>query len=495
MVDYIAWPSLFLARPNKAQQDYTHRKRFLQPPKRSGISSWPTQAAAIGKLGISSSEDKRKNGGTLATQAVSSDFINSSYQNTSSSKVTVTTITTRPKFPAPSMILDIYSDSNDSASFFVSLNTVGKATNSGTELSISEPTLSVISQGQQSVTLPPLYVASTSYPSHGLNSNSTRATTNSNSISNHRDSSFTVKSTPPRLSFASLIITESSSPTSNNFVSENKTTSLSSLPLESIISTQITSTPTTPTEDVGNREIVEPTNQTPTSTERSHYSSYHSSETPLVIGGVMGSIAGTAIFIFLIITFLRWHKNNKWMVPLDNDDTPGIAEASPSASPALPSSDMVQQRLHPFSMSAALASLSASSKWSPKTSRTASPTDTSEKGFYRVAGRKLPSVLQYGGDGYGGNEQRYNSTSRSSTFGDSQVFNGDSANKSRSTHVGTITRESGIPFKQPSSSLNSVIEPQLLNPSLLKPPQRPDSIGRSRPSMDSSLTSRFTEEV
>ncbi|TQS38701.1 hypothetical protein Golomagni_00788 [Golovinomyces magnicellulatus] len=495
MVDYNAWPSLFLARPNKAQQEYTHHKRFLQPPKRLGISSWPTEAAATGAHGISSSENKRKNGGTLATQAVSSDFINSSYQNTSSSKVTVTTITTRPHFPAPSMILDIYSDSNDSASFFVSLNTVGRATNSATELSISEPTLSVISQGQEAVTLPPLYVASTSYPSHGLNFNSTSATTNSKSISKQRDSSFTVISTPPRLSFASLIITASSSPTSNSIVSHNKATSSSSLPLESIIPTRITSTPTTPTEDVGNGEIGEPISQTPTSTERSHYSSYHSSDTPLVIGGVLGSIAGTAIVIFLIITFLRWHKHNKWMVPLDSGDTPCIAETSPGASPPLPSSDMIQHQLHPFSMSAALASLSASNKWSPKTSRTASPTDTSEKGFYRVAGRKLPSVLQYGGDGYGGNEQRYISTSRSSIYGDSQIFNGDSANQSRSTHVGTVTRDSGIPFKQPSSSLNSVIEPQLLNPSLLKPPQRPDSIGRSRPSMDSSLTSRFTEEV
>lgn len=205
----------------------------------------------------------------------------------------------------------------------------------------------------------------------------------------------------------------------------------------------------------------------------------------------MGSIAGVAVLVFLIMLFLRWHKSNKWMVPLDNEAIPGVPH---SASRGHLSSNMTLQKPHNFSMPAALASFTVSKIMSQNKFRLSSSTNPDEKAFYRISGRKLPSVFQHGGDGYGDVAPPPNtdkSSPRNTKLQNSFVT---SRYTSRSTLAGSHPSSSN-PIIFPNQPLNSVRDSDLLQPSILKPPQRPDSIGRSRPSMDSSLTSRFTEEV
>ena len=162
---------------------------------------------------------------------------------------------------------------------------------------------------------------------------------------------------------------------------------------------------------------------------------------------------------------------------------------------------MVEQRSFAYSVPAALASLTGYKRSSRQTDRTVSSTAGSERGFYRVSGRKLPSVLQTGGDGYGGGIQGDQTLSGSSFYRDSHGFYGG---------PGTPTfppletqRESGqigTPIMRPSPARTPVTEqgPFVLpaSPPLDPlPPPRPDVLGRSHPSQDGSHGSRFTEEV
>jgi len=170
--------------------------------------------------------------------------------------------------------------------------------------------------------------------------------------------------------------------------------------------------------------------------------------------------------------------------------------------PSQPTSGMTERRSLAHGVPAALATLTGYKRSSQKTEtdRTISSTAGSERGFYRVSGRKLPSVLQSGGDGYGGGIDT-NTLSGSSFYRDSQGFYGGPGSPSSPSHhpAGiSIQRDSGVPVMRPSPARTPVTEhspfsafPAPLNP----PPRRPDVLGRSHPSQDGSHASRFTEEV
>jgi hypothetical protein len=160
----------------------------------------------------------------------------------------------------------------------------------------------------------------------------------------------------------------------------------------------------------------------------------------------------------------------------------------------------------PFAVPAALASLAAFNKRSSQRSEQTVSTAPSERGFYRVSGRKLPSVLQTGGDGYGGGDT--NTLSGSSFYRDSTGFYGGGGpshgpgSPLAANPVGpSVDRDSGVPVMRPSPARTPVTEQgpfkPLTPPPPLQPPRldRPDSLGRSHPSQDGSHASRFTEEV
>jgi len=121
----------------------------------------------------------------------------------------------------------------------------------------------------------------------------------------------------------------------------------------------------------------------------------------------------------------------------------------------------------------------------------------SEQGFYRVSGRKIQSVLESGGDGYGNNGENTMSVDGASFYRDSQGFYGGLGGSSSAG-----PHNSGIPNLRPSPARTPVIAQGISSDIHLdQPPQVADGVSRSLASRDGShagshiSTSRFTEDV
>jgi hypothetical protein len=222
------------------------------------------------------------------------------------------------------------------------------------------------------------------------------------------------------------------------------------------------------------------------------------------VGGVVGSVAGIAVIALLLLFIVKWRKNrNGALLSLGSgrDGAGDGADMGTREPPSHPAGGMVERRSLAYAVPAALASLAGLKRSSRQTDRTVSSTAGSERGFYRVSGRKLPSVLQSGGDGYGGGIHEDQTLSGSSFYRDSQGFYGGPGTPTfppLETH-----RESGqigTPIIRPSPARTPVTEQGPFaspdSPPLDPlPPPRPDVLGRSHPSQDGSHASRFTEEV
>ncbi|EEY14129.1 conserved hypothetical protein [Verticillium alfalfae VaMs.102] len=151
--------------------------------------------------------------------------------------------------------------------------------------------------------------------------------------------------------------------------------------------------------------------------------------------------------------------------------------------------------------SAALAGLGAK-----RASRQASeqPEEAGERGFYRVSGRKLPPVLQAGGDGYTDPRMSVVSNDESVYYRQSTTFFDDPASGSTAPRLalGSPMRPvSGVPImrsgpaRTPVQESNPFADPA--PPSHLMVPPLRDAVGRSLTSQDGSRgsVSRFTEEI
>ncbi|KAG4440262.1 hypothetical protein IFR05_004281 [Cadophora sp. M221] len=227
-----------------------------------------------------------------------------------------------------------------------------------------------------------------------------------------------------------------------------------------------------------------------------------SPSTSTVVGGVVGGVAGAAILIFLLMFLIRWKRRNSSMLALGSGEGEGAAGTSRGVPPSQPPGGGMAERssFGGFVVPAALASLTGYKRSSQRTAdrNTISSTAGSERGFYRVSGRKLPSVLQSGGDGYGGGIMESNTLSGSSFYRDSQGFYGGSGGPSSPPLGLSMPRDSGVPIMREGPARTPVTEQgPFANPpvSLTPPPRRPDVVGRSHPSFDGSQRSRFTEEV
>lgn len=220
----------------------------------------------------------------------------------------------------------------------------------------------------------------------------------------------------------------------------------------------------------------------------------------VVAGGVVGGLAGAAVIIFLLMFIVRWKKRHHSMLMLGSGDRSLGSDAvgSGGGGTSQPPGGMSERRTTIFAVPAALASLTGYKRWSQKTetNQTVSSTAGSERGFYRVSGRKLPSVLQTGGDGYGGVPEDH-TWSGSSFYRDSHGFYGGAGSPLANAAGVSATRDSGIPIMRPSPARTPVTEhpPFALGAAPLTPPRRPDHLGRSHSSQDGSHASRFTEEV
>ena len=158
-----------------------------------------------------------------------------------------------------------------------------------------------------------------------------------------------------------------------------------------------------------------------------------------VIGGVVGGVAGIALVALVLMFLLKWKKGRSGGLLLlgDADST---AHGSGRRFPLGPNGggDMAERSI-PFAVSSTLASL-AGQKRAIEPSPAEQPEE--EKGFYRVSGKKLISVLESGGDGY--SDPRDSIISSTSDYRQSQAFIGSSLQR---LQLGSPMRPvSGVPI-------------------------------------------------
>ncbi|KAI1498210.1 hypothetical protein F5X99DRAFT_337791 [Biscogniauxia marginata] len=364
---------------------------------------------------------------------------------------------------------------------------------SGTSMLTSFPTLSY-----SPVTSTPLSPAP-AFPSLPGISNTTFQSTSSSISSNSTTSTTTSSSQSFTSSGASSFSDFLLSSIGVSSVGSTSTTSFTSL--TSISTSSLSSATSTTTGGDGSSGTGEDDGSAvPTNTSAAGDDS-DSSDGPsvaTVAGSVLGAVAGLAFILVIALVALRWKKRRNALkqggstgeqgtraLPGGNSGPPGGGEMSE------------QKRSGPFAVPAALASLSGYKRFSKSTVSS----DGGERGFAKVSGRKLPPVIQFGGDGY--------SDPRATIMSDQSIEYRDSQNilgnpSSSRLAVGTPMRpDSGVPVFHAGPARTPVTEPNPFSSyednSPLEPPGR-DPLGRSHPSHDGSTQSRgsgsrFTENL
>lgn len=178
--------------------------------------------------------------------------------------------------------------------------------------------------------------------------------------------------------------------------------------------------------------------------------------TPVIIGGVVGGIAGLSIVVLLFMFLIRWHKRNNRGVRLDTA-THGPEDRPDTVTQGLRSvqTSSMTQRRSVAAVPAALASFAGIKRFSQRNdaTRAAPPAEGGEKGFYRVSGRKLPSVMQHGGDGYGDKDLAASRRDTQHTFSDASFYSEDFFSPQSPSfpplHTGMV-REPNVPVMRPS---------------------------------------------
>ncbi|OTA92650.1 hypothetical protein M434DRAFT_31671 [Hypoxylon sp. CO27-5] len=225
-----------------------------------------------------------------------------------------------------------------------------------------------------------------------------------------------------------------------------------------------------------------------------------------VAGSVLGGVAALAFLLILALGLLRWKKRQntlRLMRGSTSERGPGgalVGNSGPGGGGGAGGDGGMSERRRsiPFAIPAALANLTGRKRFS---GRSAASSDGGERGFSKVSGRKLPPVLQFGGDGY--TDPRDTILSEQSIeYRDSQAFPGLRNLGPTRLAVGAPMRpESGIPVYNPGPARTPIHEQGPFTPytddSPLEPPNR-DPLGRSHPSHDGSSrshgsASRFTE--
>ncbi|KAH6655091.1 hypothetical protein BKA67DRAFT_226070 [Truncatella angustata] len=232
-------------------------------------------------------------------------------------------------------------------------------------------------------------------------------------------------------------------------------------------------------------------------------SSSSSTSAGTVAGSVLGAVAGIGLILIAALMLLRYKKRQRGLRLSDTNGLPGTrglvlgggGDGPSGGSPGM--GDMSEGRSVPFMVPAALANLTG---YKRNSQRTASSEGT-ERGFHKVSGRKLPSVLQHGGDGYSDPTSAANPRDTMMTdqsfYRDSQgYYTGPDIPR---LAVGSPMRpESGVPVFHPGPGRTPVTASAYFG-SNLEPPRK-DPLGRSLASQDGSRVSRgsgsrFTEEI
>ena len=255
-----------------------------------------------------------------------------------------------------------------------------------------------------------------------------------------------------------------------------------------------------------------------------------------MVGGVVGGLAGLALLLVVVLFLLRW-KRRRLQATGQLGGTESEAAPPGTSHSAVP---MAQNSAAPWG-AAAIAPLFRRIR--PHSTQTTTTTETapSERGFQKLGGRKLESVLVSGGDGYGDNGRGpgAGNLSGSSFYRDSQGTYGGPGSVRSSMNVGPGTPgRSAVPSgsydptiasssrdvsqqnpidkefvtMRPGPARTPIHSPGFSTPrqTATPPPratpehgytsspsqlQRPDPLGRSHPSFDGSRGSRFAEDL
>lgn len=233
---------------------------------------------------------------------------------------------------------------------------------------------------------------------------------------------------------------------------------------------------------------------------------------------MVGGVAGLALLVAFAFMLLRLRKRGWCHMRLGDDKSITPATRAVGAGPSGPSGEgggggggsgaygTMQRSSAPYSVASSLAAL-AGKRSSRERSNTGS--EMAERGFVRVSGKKLPPVLQYGGDGYSDPRDRSSVNSDASVYRDSMaIFNQSGAQR---LAVGSPMRpESGVmvynpgPAKTPvTGEVPKTIESPTLPRNSILPPA--DAIGRTLAAQDHSRdgsvsrasrgSGRFTEQL
>ncbi|KAK7436321.1 hypothetical protein CaCOL14_004024 [Colletotrichum acutatum] len=374
--------------------------------------------------------------------------------------------TPAPSEAAPSLYPTLSGQSNSTISFLTSTNS------SSTSVSTTTSLTSQLSSGTTSVTSSIL--SSLSSTTWGSNSRST-ATSTSASISTSGSS---------RLSTSTLTTSASQSPSNEATASGDGTAG-----------------------GIGGGAAG---TAAPTSTSTSDDSSGSGSPTPTgtVVGSVVGSLAGAAFLVVLVFLALRWKKRTGGRFRLSEASAGKRGILTGSGGPPGGNSGGMVQRSLSFDPTTAAAGAGAGAgamavAHKPSSRRASEPSETGERGFVRVAGRKLPSVLQAGGDGYTDPREGTSAAvndDESVYFRDSQAFFDPNGQTTRLALGSPMRPVSGVVVFKESPARTPVTEsapfpppaasPQSNPPFVpLQPPGR-DPIGRTLPSQDGSRGSR-----
>ncbi|KAE9374708.1 hypothetical protein N431DRAFT_543950 [Stipitochalara longipes BDJ] len=454
MGDNIAGPSLLLARQDLAHREHLHQHNHNHLHRRQATA---VVTEIVATVSVVQQVDVDRNGNTWSIETLTTE-------STPPAITTENAATTSTEGPA------------------VAIPGAGSAVGEG-----SQPSQSLLSDHSTTSASTPISIP-THFPTLILSSNSTSLIS---SISN--SSRFANSTTSSRTS----LTYRTSSSVSDDL--RESSTSVFYTPSYTATSAGVVGG------NAGGTGVAGGTASTSTAASGNGTSNSSTASPPVIVGGVVGSVAGVAILIFVLMGLIRWWKKKHQSMLLlgDGDGDAGTgAEMTRDGPPSQPLGGMSERRSLAFGVPAVLASMTGYKRASQKTEtdRTISSTAGSERGFYRVSGRKLPSVLQSGGDGYGGGIDT-NTLSGSSFYRDSQGFYGGAGSPtSPSLPPGarSFQRDSGVPVMRPSPARTPVTEqsPFSAFPAPLDPPaRRPDVLARSPPSQDGSQRSRFTEVV
>lgn len=213
------------------------------------------------------------------------------------------------------------------------------------------------------------------------------------------------------------------------------------------------------------------------------------------MGGVLGGLAGIAIVLFVLLAFLRWYRRRlKSRGELPEQITQRNLMGGSSHHHTM------SQRSSGVPLTSALAAslrrFRPVSSYTQGTTATASTIPESERGFQRIAGRKIGPVLSTGGDGYGGSYGAFEKESGPSTFNpterdlagasfyrDSQGFYGGRGDLPSSPT--TATNATGSRSGPGRSLTRDFAEEDLLHPhpsQISLPSSKPEGMAALRPS-------------